>query len=324
MGKLVSIIAPCYNMENYIKNFLESILNQTYSNIELIIVNDPDTTDNSEIIIKEYIQKFKEKGYILKYIINEISTGAAGKINTGLKHIHGEYLMWMDSDDILMEMAISEKVSFFDKNPGKEFSLCSGIIVNEELKKIGTIGRKSGLSEEDLFSDYIYEKDVVCCPCTFFIKTDAFNKLYPSMQIYENMYGQNWQLILPAVYCLNYGYIDKELYKYLFRENSESHKNDGYDFIIKKREGFINILKHTINSIPLMSAEDKQKWIKIAVLRQLHLLLRHSAEYKNQSDYLKYKKMIISSGGKISLKEEYIVYHLLSGPRCLKRMLSKQ
>ena len=95
---LVSIIVPVYNVEQYIRRCIDSILNQSYKNIELIIVDDG-STDSSPQIIKEYIDK--------AIIVTQRNKGQAAARNTGLSHATGDFLCFVDSDDYLYQDAIS-------------------------------------------------------------------------------------------------------------------------------------------------------------------------------------------------------------------------
>ena len=126
---LVSIVTPCFNGEKFIERFLNSILNQTYSNIELILINDG-SKDKTEKIIETYKAKFAKKQieFVCEYQEN---SGQAAALNRGLKYITGEYLVWPDSDDELMPEFIEKKVEFLQKH--REFEYCYGksIIVNE-------------------------------------------------------------------------------------------------------------------------------------------------------------------------------------------------
>ena len=76
MEKKVSIITPCFNGEGFVERYLNSILNQTYKNIELIFINDG-STDRTEKVVKSYIIKFEEKGMKLIYIYQENAGQAA-------------------------------------------------------------------------------------------------------------------------------------------------------------------------------------------------------------------------------------------------------
>ncbi len=92
---LVSIIIPVYNVEKYLRQCLESIVNQTYTNIEIIIINDG-TKDDSGIIISEF-ESFDKR---IK-IVNQENQGLSGARNTGILNATGTYLMFVDSDDWL-------------------------------------------------------------------------------------------------------------------------------------------------------------------------------------------------------------------------------
>lgn len=100
VGK-VSVIIPVYNTEQYIVKCLESVINQTYKDIEIIIVNDG-STDNSEKVILKFVETHKN----IKYIYQENKKQGAAR-NTGLKNATGKYVMFVDSDDYLPENSIS-------------------------------------------------------------------------------------------------------------------------------------------------------------------------------------------------------------------------
>jgi len=86
---LVSIVTPCYNCENHISRYLDSIIGQTYKNIELVLINDG-SNDNTESIINSYTSKLKKRGIDLIYITQK-NSGVSEALNTGLKHFSGDY-----------------------------------------------------------------------------------------------------------------------------------------------------------------------------------------------------------------------------------------
>lgn len=91
----ISIIIPVYNVEIYLKQCIESVVNQTYKNLEIIIINDG-TLDNSVSIIEQFSKN--DERIIL---INQENQGLSGARNSGIKAASGEYLMFLDSDDWL-------------------------------------------------------------------------------------------------------------------------------------------------------------------------------------------------------------------------------
>ena len=101
----ISVIIPMYNTEKYIAQCLESLLNQTFRDYEVIVVDDC-CTDNSVKITESFIPKFKGRLKIFHHKRN--SGGCAIPRNTGIKISRGKYLLFMDSDDILLRNALDE------------------------------------------------------------------------------------------------------------------------------------------------------------------------------------------------------------------------
>ena len=88
---LVSIVMPAFNAEKTIVRAIDSVLKQTYPNIELLIINDGSTDNTSEIV-----SKYRDSRVAL---INQGNKGLSGARNTGLENIKGEYVTFLDSDD---------------------------------------------------------------------------------------------------------------------------------------------------------------------------------------------------------------------------------
>ena len=100
----VSVIIPLYNAEKYIAATLDSLLGQTFQDFELIVVNDC-STDKSRAIAESYIPKF---GGRMKIFDNETNSGAAATRNNGLRRATGEYVFFMDSDDLILLNGLEE------------------------------------------------------------------------------------------------------------------------------------------------------------------------------------------------------------------------
>lgn len=125
--KLVSIIMAAYNADKYIYDAIESCLNQTYSNIELIIINDG-STDNTLGVI----QKFNDKRIVL---INQTNQGQCKATNVGLKQSSGQYIQFLDADDLLARDKIHYQVEQLDEYNGHHISFCYWIHFVNEIKK---------------------------------------------------------------------------------------------------------------------------------------------------------------------------------------------
>lgn len=108
----VSIIIPVYNAEKYLRQCLDSVINQTYENLEIIIVNDG-STDSSTSICEEYTRKDKRV-----YVYHKSNTGVSDSRNIGIQISSGEYLMFMDADDYWLDYRIIERFVSIAINQG--------------------------------------------------------------------------------------------------------------------------------------------------------------------------------------------------------------
>ena len=129
----VSIITPVYNSEKFIKDTISSVLNQTYTNWEMILVDDC-STDNSKKIINEYVEKDSR----FKYIKLSKNSGAAVARNTAIKAATGRFLAFLDSDDFWYEKKLEMQIEFMLLN-NLAFSFSDYSFVNQDGKFIKTI-----------------------------------------------------------------------------------------------------------------------------------------------------------------------------------------
>ena len=129
---LVSVIMPVYNGEKFLRDSIESILNQTYKNFEFIIVDDG-STDNSVRIIKEYQKKDKR----IKLIENKKNLGQSRALKIGLNNARGFYYSKMDQDDISDKNILEKELDFLEKNKDYVIVGSNLEIIDEDKKKIG-------------------------------------------------------------------------------------------------------------------------------------------------------------------------------------------
>lgn len=110
MNELISVILPVYNGEEYLDEAIQSILNQTYTNFEFIIINDGSTDKSLEII-----KKYKEKDQRIVVISRE-NKGLIATLNEGIQKAKGKYIARMDQDDISLAKRFEEQIKFLEKN----------------------------------------------------------------------------------------------------------------------------------------------------------------------------------------------------------------
>lgn len=221
---LISMISPFYNGEEYLSRFLDSVLSQTSTNVQFILVNDG-STDNSEIIVDKYRIRLEEKFVEFLYLKKE-NGGAASAINTALKYVKGEYLCWADCDDVLLPYNIEKKYKFLEEH--KEYGLvnCGARAISQDTgRTLGELVIPKSQQCNNMFRRII--SGIPVYPGVFMIRTELLLKKLSNRDIYYNReVGQNYQLLLPVAYENQCGFIDDILYLYYVREDSHSHNVD--------------------------------------------------------------------------------------------------
>lgn len=222
-NEVVNILTPTYNNGHLIHRLLDSVLNQTYPCIEMIIMDDG-STDNTKEIIQNYQNLFKEKGYSLIYHYHA-NKGLSATINIGLKYVTGDYLAWPDADDWFKRSdAIERMVEALKKSPDSVgLCRCNYEFIDENTFKVIKTGNFPHVdSSECIINDFIYAKnDFVVCG--WLIKVSLLDKFIPNREIYVTKYGgQNVQILLPYLAYSDVITIHDVLFSYLIREQSHS------------------------------------------------------------------------------------------------------
>ena len=131
MDNLISVVLPVYNGEEYLEESIESILNQSYQNFELIIINDG-STDDSQMIIKKYL--FNDK---IIYI-SRSNKGLIKTLNEAIRISNGTYIARMDQDDICFPNRLEKQLNFIRKT-NSILTGTQGYLINNEGNKIGKV-----------------------------------------------------------------------------------------------------------------------------------------------------------------------------------------
>ena len=202
---------PIYNRINYIDDAIGSILNQTYQNIELIIVLE--YTDVQQELYKK-LKKYNDKR--IKIITNATKLGLSESLNIGLKQAQGKYVARMDDDDISELNRIEQQVKFLEKN--KEIS-----IVGTYMKFFGNSNLICKLpSENDELKVKCLYKTPLFHP-TIMFRRDSF--LENNFK-YRDVYTEDYELWSRVISKLKIANIDKSLYNYRLCNDNKSLQNE--------------------------------------------------------------------------------------------------
>lgn len=219
---LVSIIIPVYQVEEYIEECVVSVVNQTYRNLEIIIVDDCGT-DNSISIAKKILSEQEIPWKLLKH---EKNRGLSAARNTGVENSTGEYFFFLDSDDYLADDCIEKLVTFALKN---NTDMLFGNILYQRDNEIyaGWYTRTNGISEETSSLDAYINGKAFPMAWNRLIRKEAY--IASGVSFIEGIIHEDepWTFSM-ALKIKKVAYIDSAIYYYRQRKESitENKKND--------------------------------------------------------------------------------------------------
>ena len=190
---LISVIVPIYNVEKYLPKCVDSILNQTYKNLEIILVDDG-SPDNSGKICDEYAKRDNR----IK-VIHKKNGGVSSARNIGLENITGEYIGFVDPDDYINKN-MYEDMLYVIKNNNVDIVICNMIKVYDETKKINSLNTSKELlfvsSGNEKFNNLYNENSMLnSVVWNKLYKKRIFEKLtFPDGKIHEDEYIMHYLL----------------------------------------------------------------------------------------------------------------------------------
>lgn len=219
---MVSVIVPAYNSETTIGRCLESLLNQTYKNIEILVINDG-STDDTQSIVECYLKDHRLQ------LFNEENGGVSRARNIGLDNAHGEYIIFVDADDYVEENLIELVLKHSDGMDLVFWGFSEEWLENDtKMRRVWGENNTSDIMKEDLIQ--LYAKCFLNSPC---------NKLYKRNVIREHHVffdtsisnGEDLKFNLDYLNCMDvHGvFIDQALYHYVHSNTFSLSKQKNMD-----------------------------------------------------------------------------------------------
>lgn len=224
---LVSVVMTVYNREMFLKESIESVLNQTYQNIELIIVNDG-SADSCESIIKSYDDKR------ITYVPIEHS-GQLAALSAGLKRANGQFITRVDSDDIIDSKYIETCVNEMIQNPSLDFVYTDFVLIDGKGKSM----------EKIQFRDFKNWKDVINSVFMGFSSTIpdvAFWKKEYIENVMKNYVEQNIPFYIDSIKDTNFYHIKKGLYYYRKHDKNYAKDDENHKKVIEGKIKFMDFI----------------------------------------------------------------------------------
>jgi len=210
---LVSVIIPCFNRENYIAETVDSVLDQTYGNIELFVIDDG-CTDNSRNILNSYLDQL----VVLEHP-GRVNRGQSAGINLGLSHCEGAYVAILDSDDLFYPGKIERQVAYLQEYSEIGTVYTNGMNIDADGVAKYTVyspGERSIIGPEPVLESSAYN-----LPSNALVRKQVFDKagfLDESLRS-----AQDHDMAIRLAEIAPVGYIDEILWAYRRHNESISH-----------------------------------------------------------------------------------------------------
>ena len=220
--KKVSVIVPCYNMEKYLDNCFKSLINQTYKNLEIIFVNDGSTDKTLDLL-----RKWRGEERLNFTLINQENKGLSATRNVGLRKATGDYIYFLDPDDIIFPTLIEELVNMLEDDK-YDYSYCEYMRVKdgkkyEDFNFKNKKGKFTILNKTETLKRFLVHNLRWC----------VWNKLFKANIIKDNniFFQEDCRYGEDTYFCFEYfkhmtkpGILtDKVLYYYTQRKSSLTH-----------------------------------------------------------------------------------------------------
>lgn len=306
--ELISVIVPVYNVEKYLSNCIESIINQSYKNLEIILIDDG-STDNCGKICDQYSRKDKRIR-----VIHKENGGLSDARNIGIDNAKGNYITFVDSDDDL-DKDFVEYLFTLLKKYNANISICplfvkrKDTIVKPAYNKIEKI-----LTKKECIIKLLCDDEISVSACSKLYKKSLFKNIkFPLNKLCEDN-GTTYKTIL---LCdkIAFGNIPK--YNYYVRQNSimTSEFNVKRFDLLDLTDMMCKDIDDRIPDIEKFTTK-RRVYSRFSILRQLSYV-KMTDRYKNMRseiiDYLKSNKKIILKGKEYDIREKIGIITLLFG-----------
>lgn len=252
LNEKISIIIPTFNRGNLIGNSIKSVLNQTYKNFEVIVVDDG-STDNT----KEEINKIEDKR--VRYIKLEKNAGGSNARNIGINNANGKYISFQDSDDIFYPSKLEEQIqNLINKNSNLDFCKIKVIFNSSYSQFYPNSRQEKSIRQGDIFNELISKGNFISTQAILirkkFMLKYMFDSNMPRLQDYE--------LILRMIPKVKISYTKKVLVELHIQKDSvtlsQKKLKKAVKILLKKpfnfnsnqKKLFLNYLNQILNTLP--------------------------------------------------------------------------
>lgn len=318
--KKVSVIIPVYNVEAYLKRCLDSVLGQTYENLQILLIDDG-STDNSGRICEEYIYRSDKIE-----VIHKSNGGLSDARNCGLDRAEGDYITFIDSDDFIDSDYIAVLVSLIEK-----YQADISVVGYKSVKTDG-VGQDGGgtgqvyeYGPKEALKDLLYQKRLSTSACAKLYCSELFQKIrFPKGELYEDV-----NTIYKAFFASEkVVYLDCVKYYYYIRRDSIVHS--GFN---PKKIDYVNHCQEVAGAVKkiypdlLPAAISRYVWANIHVWVNIDKPGSYPEIYKKvKNNIYKYRAAVlrdknVNKKNKMIIAVTYLGWRITRGVYCFSKRI---
>ena len=227
----ISVIIPAYNAMTYLPETIKSVLNQTFNNFEVIVVNDGSSDETEQWVSQISDPRVK--------LITQVNQGAAVARNTGISHAKGEYIAFLDADDLWESTKLDKQVEILNNNQKVGVVYCWAALIDGTGKPTGRIFKS--YAQGNIW-ERLTERNIIMCGSTAMVRRQCFQtcgNFDSNIKVAED-----WDMWLRIATSYSFALVTEPLVRYRQHSNNKS-KNS-----IKKLEDFRIIIEKAFKSAP--------------------------------------------------------------------------
>ena len=289
----ISIIVPVYNVEKYLSKCIDSIINQTYKNIEIILVDDG-STDNSSKICDKYAKKDNR----IK-VIHKKNGGLSDARNVGIENANGIYVSFIDSDDYV-ELTMIERLYNSCLKYNSEISCCGKFVEYDNKVVLKNIGKDFCVSSKEALVRMLTFDNIDTSAWDKLYLKELFDEIHYPLHVYYEDMGTTYKLIDSAN---KVSFIKTPEYHYLIRKGSilNSKFNEKYFSSIK----FAEEINDFINKHHPDLKKASEAYYLLSISNTMQKIFNSKVKNKYIIQYTELRKKLRNNSGEI-LKNKYI------------------
>ncbi len=239
---LVSVIVPAYNHEKYVEDLIDSIVSQSYANIELLICDDSSTDQTYSKILGR--KKELEKRFVrIQILKNDENLGVVKNINKMLKLSQGKYIKIIASDDMLLQDGIKDLVTYYESHQEYDMIFSNCIICSEkDHYPLVNNNYKVGYSRIPNLSENVFQR---LFESNFILGSTIFalRKTYDIFGFFDESFSiEDWEYCLRIAKLGKIGFYNNKTVAYRIVCNSQSHYTQDYNGKIRFRRMYKNVI----------------------------------------------------------------------------------